>query len=59
MELLFTHCLPPLIGIKNKEKLYEIKILTADIPQFFTGNYEKKPFKLQTVVAVFPLKKYK
>jgi hypothetical protein len=45
MKLLFTHCLPPLIGIKNKEKLYEIKILTADMLQFFIGNRQKKPFK--------------
>jgi hypothetical protein len=55
MELLFTHCLPPLIGIKNKEKLYEIKILTADIPQFFIGNRQKKPFKVTNSCCRFSL----
>jgi hypothetical protein len=46
MELLVTHCLPHLIGSMNKEKFYEIKILTTDISQFFIGNRQKKPFKV-------------
>jgi hypothetical protein len=32
---------PLLIEIENKEKVYEIKILTASMSQFFMGNRQK------------------
>jgi hypothetical protein len=59
MKLLSTHCLPHLIEIKNKEKVYEIKILTANMLQFFMGNRQKEAFSKSYSCRRFLVKKYK